>query len=304
MRPQARWQNLQDKILEMLSLPACPVWQFMPLIGLLTATEKQVHLGRLHMRPIQWHPKQWEGTGITREGDAHSQVPAPPFTMVAERRQCSHRPTITPNKTCSANLYRRIKRRMGRSLKQAHCKRNLVPSGKQTAYKLSRSQSSFSSLKRVPRPLLRQDSTCSKGQHHSGVIHKQGRRHEVRPTLCPTMENLDLVYQKSSNSQSLPHSRMAERSSRQAIQTRPDHPNRVVSPSRGLPNNMQQVAPAKNRPFCHEVQQQVASVCVTGTRSPGQSSGCTQSAMGGFGRICLPTSSYPGLGKMYSYSYS
>ena len=38
------WQNLQDKILEILSLPACPVWQFMSLIGLLTATEKQVHL--------------------------------------------------------------------------------------------------------------------------------------------------------------------------------------------------------------------------------------------------------------------
>ena len=51
------WQNLQDKILEILSLPACPVWQFMSLIGLLTATEKQVHLGRLHMRPIQWHLK-------------------------------------------------------------------------------------------------------------------------------------------------------------------------------------------------------------------------------------------------------
>ena len=52
-----RWQSLQDKILEILSLPACPVRQFMPLIGLLTATEKQVHLGRLHMRPIQWHLK-------------------------------------------------------------------------------------------------------------------------------------------------------------------------------------------------------------------------------------------------------
>ena len=52
-----RWQNLQDKILEILSLPACPVRQFMSLIGLLTATEKQVHLGRLHMRPIQWHLK-------------------------------------------------------------------------------------------------------------------------------------------------------------------------------------------------------------------------------------------------------
>ena len=53
-----RWQSLQGKILEILLLPACPVWQFMSLIGLLTATEKQVHLGRLHMRPIQWHLKR------------------------------------------------------------------------------------------------------------------------------------------------------------------------------------------------------------------------------------------------------
>ena len=29
----------------------------MPLTGLLTAIEKQVHIGRLHMRPIQWHLK-------------------------------------------------------------------------------------------------------------------------------------------------------------------------------------------------------------------------------------------------------
>ena len=52
-----QWQSLQDKILEILSRPTCPVRQFMSLIGLLTATEKQVHLGRLHMRPIQWHLK-------------------------------------------------------------------------------------------------------------------------------------------------------------------------------------------------------------------------------------------------------
>ena len=40
-----RWQNLQEKILSLPSLPACPVRQFMSLIGLVTATEKQVHLG-------------------------------------------------------------------------------------------------------------------------------------------------------------------------------------------------------------------------------------------------------------------
>ena len=51
------WQSLQEKIQTLLSLPACPVQQFMSLMGLLMATEKQVHLGRLHMRPIQWHLK-------------------------------------------------------------------------------------------------------------------------------------------------------------------------------------------------------------------------------------------------------
>ena len=51
------WQTLTDKILSIVSGPVCPVRQFMSLIGLLTATEKQVHLGRLHMRPIHWHLK-------------------------------------------------------------------------------------------------------------------------------------------------------------------------------------------------------------------------------------------------------
>ena len=164
----------------------------------------------------------------------------------------------------------------------------------QVAYQLPRTQSSLSSLTRVPRPLYTQDSTCRDRQHHSGVIHKQGRRHEVGPTLCFTIENLDLVRQKSSNSKSPTHSRLAECGRRQAIQARPDHPNRVVSPSGGLPSNMQQVAPTSNRPICHEVQQQVALVCVTGTGSPGYSSECAQFAMVGSGSIHLPTISHIG----------
>ena len=58
VRPtEERWQALTDKIRSIMSDPVCPVRKFMSLIGLLTATEKQVHLGRLHMRPIQWHLK-------------------------------------------------------------------------------------------------------------------------------------------------------------------------------------------------------------------------------------------------------
>ena len=52
-----RWLSLKVKIRELLAQSTCPVRHLMSLIGLLTATEKQVHLGRLHMRPIQWHLK-------------------------------------------------------------------------------------------------------------------------------------------------------------------------------------------------------------------------------------------------------
>ena len=54
---QGRWLAIQSKIQDLLANPTCSVKKLMSLIGLLTATEKQVHLGRLHMRPIQWHLK-------------------------------------------------------------------------------------------------------------------------------------------------------------------------------------------------------------------------------------------------------
>ena len=48
------WKALQEK----LNRNSCTVKQFMCLIGLLTATEKQIWSGGLHMRPIQWRLKR------------------------------------------------------------------------------------------------------------------------------------------------------------------------------------------------------------------------------------------------------
>ena len=106
--------------------------------------------------------------------------------------------------------------------------------------------------------------------------------------MCLTVKNLDLVHQETSYTQSPTHSRLSECGGRQAIQTRPDHRDREVSPSRGLPNNMQQVALASDRPFCHDVRQQVTSVCVTSSGPPGLGSKRTQPAMGGSGVYAFP----------------
>ena len=138
--------------------------------------------------------KQLEGTGISGEDYPSTQILAPTLTMVARRKQRVARSTITPHKTCSANIYRRIKRRVGHSLRRAHCKRVLVGAGKQVAHQLSGTKSSVPSFERVPRTLRRQDGVSGNRQHYSGSLHKQGRRHEVGLSMCSPVENLDLVF--------------------------------------------------------------------------------------------------------------
>ena len=263
VRPtEERWQALTDKIRSMMSDPVCPVRKFMSLIGLLTATEKQVHLGRLHMRPIQWHLKNnWR---VPESLEKVIPVPKslhPQSKVVAGGKQCATRSTITPSKTCSADLYRRIKRRVGRSLGRPHCKGNLVPSRKQVAHKPLRVKSSFSSSKGVSNPGLQQDCVDSYRQHNSGCLYQQRRGDEVGVTVCPTVENPVLVHQTAGNPQGTSHPRPAERDSRQAIQTWPDHSNRVVTSSSSIPSCMRKVAPATSGPVCHQVQQQTAPVC-------------------------------------------
>ena len=112
--------------------------------------------------------------------------------------------------------------------------------------------------------------------------------------MCPTVANPVLVYQTADYSQGTSHPRPAERDSRQTIQTWPDHSSRVVTSSRSIPSCMLKVAPATSIPVCHQVQQQTATVCVTGARPPGLGSGCTQPLLGGPGPICLPTSGHLG----------
>ena len=222
--------------------------------------------------------KQLEDTGIVRKTDSPTQISTSSLAMVAKRRQRPHRPTITPHSTCSANLYRRIKRRVERSLKRVHCQRNLVPTRKQVTYKLLRTQSSFSNFKRVPKPMRRQNGSNS----------------EVRPTVCLTLENFDLVHLETSNSKGPTHSRPLKCGGRQTIQIGTDHPNRMVPPSRGFSSPVQQVAPTSNRSLCYEIQPQIAPVCITSSGSHGHCSGCTQLVMGKSGRGCLPTDSHIG----------
>ena len=50
---ESRWEKIQLKILPFLHQKTCTARQFQSLLGLLASTERLVHLGLLHMRPLQ-----------------------------------------------------------------------------------------------------------------------------------------------------------------------------------------------------------------------------------------------------------
>ena len=112
-----RWQNLQEKMLKLLSLPAYPVREFRSVIGLLTPKEKQVHVGQLHMRLIQWHHKPNWRVPESLEKVIPTPGPCNPIYNDGRRKTMYLQPNHYTNKTCSANNYRRINRRVGRSLR-------------------------------------------------------------------------------------------------------------------------------------------------------------------------------------------
>ena len=112
-----QWQSLQEKIVTAsttgLSGPAVHVPDRSTDSHRKTSSPRSV----THEAHSVASQKQLAGTKITGKGDPNTQNPAPTSSMVAGGKQCAPRSTFTPNKTCSANLYRRIKRRVGHSLR-------------------------------------------------------------------------------------------------------------------------------------------------------------------------------------------
>ena len=232
-----RWQTLTDKIRSILSDPVCPVRRFMSLIGLLAATEKQVHLGRLHMRPIQWHLKNnWR---VPESLEKVIPVPNshPHLRWWLEESNVLLGQPLHPLKHALQIFTDASKEGWGAHLDE-HTARGTwsLPESKLHINHLEL-KAVFLALKEFQTlccnktVLIATDNTTV-----VAYINKGGD--EVGLSVCPTVENPVLVYQTVGNPQGTSHPRPAEHDSRQAIQTWPDHSNRVVTSSRSVPSYM------------------------------------------------------------------
>ena len=253
----------------------------MSLIRLLTATEKQVHLGRLHMRPIQWHFKNnWRFPESLEKIIPLPRTLHPHLQWWLKEDNVLQGQPLHPVKHALQIFTDASKEGWGAHLNEFTARGSWsVPE--------SKLHINYLELKAVFLALKEFQDLCV-----DKIVLVATDNTTVVAYI--NLQNLDLVFPATSNSKSQTHPRPFKCDSRQTIQAGSDHPNRVVPPSGGFSTDLQPMAPASNRSICHEVQPQVTSVCLSSTRLPGCSSGCTYSAMGRSGCIRLPTDRHIG----------
>ena len=220
--------------------------------------------------------KTLENSGISGESP---KVSSPALTMVDQRDQCLTRSTPAPPTSCHSNLYRRLKRRLGCSLRRLYNKGRLVNTRKPPSHKLPRAKSGLAGLKKVPAPCAREGSADCHRQYHCCGIHQQGGRYDVRLTLCPSLAAPVLVQPEAGCSQGQTHSWSPQCDCRQVVTSRPDNPNRIVSSAGGVQPFGSNLAPSPRGHVCNKVQLQVSPIRVSSSGPQCLGSGCTDSQL-------------------------
>ena len=170
-----------------VTVPQEPDFLLSPSVHLSDRSHSNREAGVVRSSSHEAHPVALEETLACsgESGKGHSSSPVSPSSprLVVAQEQCAAGPTFATSSARSANIYRRLKRRLGRSLRRFHNKRRLVGARKSPAYKFPRAQSRFSGPQEFRASLQGPNCSDSNRQHNCGVLHQQGGRYEIRLSL-------------------------------------------------------------------------------------------------------------------------
>ena len=165
----------------------------MSFIGLLTATEKQAHLGLLHMRPMKNH---WKNPESLEKVIPISRSLHPYLRRWLQAANVLQEQPLNPLSHALQNLTDAAREDWGSHpgdpTSTGPC---LAPARKQVVKKLPELKAIFLALKQFQ--YLCSDKIVLSNRQCSCCLHTQGRRNEFETTVCPTKENSDLVLQKA-----------------------------------------------------------------------------------------------------------
>ena len=264
----------------------------MSLIGLLADTEKQVHLGRLHMRPFQWHLKSnWR-----LPESLEKRIPLPrslhPHLQwwLKESNVLTGQP-LHPIRHALQVFTDASKEGWGAHLNKFTARGTWSLPESKLHINYLELKAVFLALREFQHlcvgkmVLIATDNTTV-----VAYINKEGGMRSG--PLCTLLWRI-LTWcsgKQVTRPEGATHPGSLKRGGRQIVQTRTDHSNRMVPSTTSFSKVVPQVALTSDRPLCHKIQQQ-ASLFVSPVPDP---MATAQFAMGRSGCLCLPTNSHIG----------
>ena len=225
--------------------------------------------------------------GVIGKGYPSASVPSSTPEVVVDSKQGPKRSAFTPTSTRSSAVYRRLKRRLGCSLRRLHRKRPLVHTRKHLAHKFAGTQGRLTSPKTVRAIVLEPDHSGVFRQHNSGLLHKQGGRYEIRLSLCSPLEAADVVQPEADGIKGKAYSGSPQCHCGQAVPARAGDTNGMVPPAGSLRPDLQKVAQTGGGPICDQIQSQTSQICVPGSGSTSLESGCSKRSLARSGCLCF-----------------
>ena len=163
-------------------------------------------------------------------------------------------------------LYKRLKRRLGRSLRSKFYKGSVDGPGKKATHKRSRVEGGLPGPSKLQGPVPEPNSASCNGQLNSVGIHKQMRRSSLSRDVRSPVEDHDMVSSLSHNIKSQTHSRVSQCDGRPPVQVEPSAVNRMVTASAGVQTDLSQVVHTSCRSICHSSEPQTSTVCISSPR--------------------------------------
>ena len=187
--------------------------------------------------------------------------------LVAESTKCSQRCRSLPPRTQRSSVYRRLKRKLGRSLKSRFYQRTVVRSRKIIAHKRFRTKGSVLGPKTLQASMPKSNSPGCHGQLNGSSLHQQTGRDSLSRDVRPSMENHELVSSIQNISTCQTHSRVPKCDRGLPVQINSNSVNGVVTTPSGVQKNLHKVIHTSGGSVCHSSKPQVATIRLSSSRS-------------------------------------
>ena len=219
-----------------------------------------------------------------------------PPRLVAKPLKCNERLRPSSQGPQYPTLYRRLKRRLGRSLRSKFYKRAVVRAGKKATHKCPGIEGGLPGPSRLQGPVPESNSVSCDGQLNSGSLHQQARGNSLSRDVRSPVENHDLVPSLPYNIESQAHSRVSECDGRPPIQVQPSAVNRMVPAPSGLQANLPKVVHPSCRLIRYSPESQTPSICVSYPRPKGLEHRCSEHKLDQPHGLRLPSYGSPSQG--------